>query len=119
VRAPSAPQPVNRYLGMLYLLYPQFADFDLFDETREYYTLFYHHALEGVHISIEEEVSIRMLCTLRNHRLKYAALRWLSSIRLRMRIETSADLANKPPLSPLCEHSLTRAEYAGLTQNAF
>jgi iron complex transport system substrate-binding protein len=44
----GAPPACNRYLGMLYLLkllYPQYADFDLYEAVKEYYDLFYHHAL--------------------------------------------------------------------------
>jgi iron complex transport system substrate-binding protein len=39
------PPSVNRYLGMLWvvkLLYPDYADYDLYDKTAEYYRLFYH-----------------------------------------------------------------------------
>ncbi|MDR2501041.1 MAG: ABC transporter substrate-binding protein [Treponema sp.] len=42
------PPSINRYLGMLWLtklLYPDRADFDLYEQVREYYRLFYHHDL--------------------------------------------------------------------------
>jgi iron complex transport system substrate-binding protein len=40
----GSPPSINRYLGMLWLtsaLYPEYAEFDLFEEVREYYSLFY------------------------------------------------------------------------------
>ncbi|MDO4548838.1 MAG: ABC transporter substrate-binding protein [Clostridia bacterium] len=39
------PPSVQRYLGMIWmtkLLYPEFCDYDLYDETAQYYELFYH-----------------------------------------------------------------------------
>ena len=39
------PPAVNRYLGILWMpviLYPDLVDYDLYEETREYYELFYH-----------------------------------------------------------------------------
>ena len=42
------PPSINRYLGMIWLtklLYPNFADFELYDQIREYYRLFYHYDL--------------------------------------------------------------------------
>jgi len=39
------PPAVNRYLGILWMpviLYPELVDYDLYEETREYYELFYH-----------------------------------------------------------------------------
>lgn len=39
------PPSVNRYLGMVWLtklLYPDIADYDMWEETSEYYQLFYH-----------------------------------------------------------------------------
>jgi iron complex transport system substrate-binding protein len=44
----GTPPSVNRYLGMIWLtsvLYPAFADFDLYEEVREYYDLFYRYDL--------------------------------------------------------------------------
>jgi iron complex transport system substrate-binding protein len=44
----GSPPSVNRYLGMLWLtstLYPDLADFDLYEEVREYYNLFYGYDL--------------------------------------------------------------------------
>jgi iron complex transport system substrate-binding protein len=44
----GGPPSNNRYLGMLWMLkilYPQYADFDLYAEIMEYYRLFYHHEL--------------------------------------------------------------------------
>ena len=38
------PPSINRYMGMIWLtsiLYPDYADYDLFDETSRYYKLFY------------------------------------------------------------------------------
>ncbi|MDR1947856.1 MAG: ABC transporter substrate-binding protein, partial [Spirochaetaceae bacterium] len=40
----GSPPSINRYLGMLWLgslLYPEYAQYDLFTETAEYYRLFY------------------------------------------------------------------------------
>jgi iron complex transport system substrate-binding protein len=40
----GGPPSINRYLGMLWLgkiLYPQYAQYDLYTETAEYYRLFY------------------------------------------------------------------------------
>jgi iron complex transport system substrate-binding protein len=40
----GGPPSINRYLGMLWLLkilYPEYADFDLYAEVAEYYRLFY------------------------------------------------------------------------------
>jgi len=42
------PPSINRYLGILWMgaiLYPQYADYDLYAETREYYRLFYAYDL--------------------------------------------------------------------------
>ncbi|MDR3162045.1 MAG: ABC transporter substrate-binding protein [Spirochaetaceae bacterium] len=42
------PPSINRYLGMLWLgtiLYPEYAAYDLYTETAEYYRLFYSHEL--------------------------------------------------------------------------
>jgi iron complex transport system substrate-binding protein len=42
------PPSINRYLGMLWLLkilYPEYAQFDLYAETAEYYRLFYGYEL--------------------------------------------------------------------------
>jgi iron complex transport system substrate-binding protein len=47
----GGPPSINRYLGMLWLgtiLYPQYAQYDLYAETAEYYRLFY-----GVELSRE------------------------------------------------------------------
>ncbi|MDR0486889.1 MAG: ABC transporter substrate-binding protein [Treponema sp.] len=44
----GAPPSINRYLGILWIakqLYPQFADYDLYAECKEYYELFYGYAL--------------------------------------------------------------------------
>ncbi|MDR2536561.1 MAG: ABC transporter substrate-binding protein [Treponema sp.] len=44
----GAPPSINRYLGMLWmvkLLYPEYAQFDLYTEAAEYYRLFYSHDL--------------------------------------------------------------------------
>jgi iron complex transport system substrate-binding protein len=44
----GSPPSINRYLGILWLgkiLYPQYASYDLYAETAEYYRLFYSHAL--------------------------------------------------------------------------
>ncbi|MDR0452662.1 MAG: ABC transporter substrate-binding protein [Treponema sp.] len=44
----GSPPSINRYLGMLWLgkvLYPEYADYDLYTETAEYYRLFYSHEL--------------------------------------------------------------------------
>jgi iron complex transport system substrate-binding protein len=40
----GSPPSINRYLGMIWLgkiLYPQYAGYDLYAETSEYYRLFY------------------------------------------------------------------------------
>ncbi|MDR2357656.1 MAG: ABC transporter substrate-binding protein [Oscillospiraceae bacterium] len=40
----GSPPSINRYAGMLWLasaLYPEYAEFELYDEIREYYSLFY------------------------------------------------------------------------------
>ncbi|MDR3278067.1 MAG: ABC transporter substrate-binding protein [Oscillospiraceae bacterium] len=45
----GTPPSVNRYLGMLWLtrvLYPDFADYDLYEEVADYYALFYHYELD-------------------------------------------------------------------------
>ncbi|MDR0442322.1 MAG: ABC transporter substrate-binding protein [Treponema sp.] len=45
------PPSINRYLGILWLakqLYPQFADYDLYDECAEYYRLFYGYDLSRI-----------------------------------------------------------------------
>lgn len=42
------PPSVNRYMGMMWLaqlLYPDIAGYDMYEETAEYYELFYHCAL--------------------------------------------------------------------------
>jgi iron complex transport system substrate-binding protein len=44
----GSPPSINRYLGILWLgkiLYPQFASYDLYTETSEYYKLFYGYEL--------------------------------------------------------------------------
>jgi iron complex transport system substrate-binding protein len=44
----GSPPSINRYLGMIWLgkiLYPQYAAYDLYAETAEYYRLFYSHEL--------------------------------------------------------------------------
>jgi iron complex transport system substrate-binding protein len=44
----GGPPSINRYLGMLWLgkiLYPEYASYDLYDEVREYYRLFYGYEL--------------------------------------------------------------------------
>lgn len=44
----GSPPSINRYLGMLWLgklLYPEYADYDLYNETAEYYRLFYGREL--------------------------------------------------------------------------
>ena len=44
----GGPPSINRYLGMLWLgtiLYPEYATYDLYTETAEYYRLFYSHDL--------------------------------------------------------------------------
>jgi iron complex transport system substrate-binding protein len=44
----AAPPSINRFLGILWLgtmLYPQYARYDLYRETAEYYRLFYGYAL--------------------------------------------------------------------------
>ncbi len=44
----GSPPSVNRYMGMIWLaklLYPDAAKYDLYDETAQYYELFYHSAL--------------------------------------------------------------------------
>jgi iron complex transport system substrate-binding protein len=44
----GSPPSVNRYLGLLWLgalLYPEYAPYDLFTETAEYYRLFYGYEL--------------------------------------------------------------------------
>lgn len=44
----GTPPSVNRYLGLIwlpFLLYPGLADYDLYDETAQYYRLFYQHEL--------------------------------------------------------------------------
>jgi iron complex transport system substrate-binding protein len=44
----GSPPSINRYLGMLWLgkiLYPEYASYDLYAETAEYYRLFYGHEL--------------------------------------------------------------------------
>ncbi|MDR3115724.1 MAG: ABC transporter substrate-binding protein [Treponema sp.] len=44
----GSPPSINRYLGMLWLgriLYPEYAAYDLYTETAEYYRLFYSHEL--------------------------------------------------------------------------
>lgn len=44
----GSPPSINRYLGMLWLgkiLYPEYAAYDLYTETAEYYRLFYSHDL--------------------------------------------------------------------------
>lgn len=42
------PPSVQRYLGMLWLpsvLYPDYVDYDLYEQVAEYFSLFYHHDL--------------------------------------------------------------------------
>ncbi|NLB29008.1 MAG: ABC transporter substrate-binding protein, partial [Clostridiales bacterium] len=42
------PPSINRYLSMMWLtkaLYPEYADFDLYEQIKEYYNLFYGHDL--------------------------------------------------------------------------
>ncbi|MDR0904831.1 MAG: ABC transporter substrate-binding protein [Oscillospiraceae bacterium] len=44
----GSPPSINRYLGMLWLtniLYPEFAVFNLYDQVKEYYNLFYGYDL--------------------------------------------------------------------------
>jgi iron complex transport system substrate-binding protein len=44
----GSPPSVNRYLGMLWMgkiLYPQYAAYDLYRETAEYYRVFYGYEL--------------------------------------------------------------------------
>ncbi|MDR2398424.1 MAG: ABC transporter substrate-binding protein [Spirochaetaceae bacterium] len=44
----GSPPAINRYLGMLWLgaiLYPEYAAYDLYEETAEYYRLFYGYEL--------------------------------------------------------------------------
>jgi iron complex transport system substrate-binding protein len=44
----GSPPSVNRYMGMIWLsqlLYPDTAKYDLYDETAQYYNLFYHCSL--------------------------------------------------------------------------
>lgn len=44
----GTPPSVNRYLGLIWLpfvLYPGLADYDLYEETAQYYRLFYRHDL--------------------------------------------------------------------------
>ena len=44
----GTPPSINRYLGILWMgavLYPQYASYDLYTETREYYRLFYNYDL--------------------------------------------------------------------------
>ncbi|MDR3338280.1 MAG: ABC transporter substrate-binding protein [Treponema sp.] len=44
----GSPPSINRYLGMLWMgkiLYPEYADYDLYTETAEYYRLFYGYEL--------------------------------------------------------------------------
>jgi iron complex transport system substrate-binding protein len=44
----GSPPSINRYLGMLWMgkiLYPQYADYDLYTEVAEYYRLFYGYEL--------------------------------------------------------------------------
>ncbi|MDR0877941.1 MAG: ABC transporter substrate-binding protein [Treponema sp.] len=44
----GSPSSINRFIGMIWLekiLYPEYADFDLYDETAEYYKLFYDFEL--------------------------------------------------------------------------
>ena len=44
----GSPPSINRYLGMQWLtkiLYPEYAEFDLYETVSEYYSLFYHHDL--------------------------------------------------------------------------
>ena len=43
-----SPPSVNRYMGMIWstqLLYPEVAQYDLYEEAVEYYELFYHSEL--------------------------------------------------------------------------
>ena len=42
------PPSVNRYMGMIWvtqLLYPEQAQYNVYDETAKYYNLFYHSQL--------------------------------------------------------------------------
>jgi iron complex transport system substrate-binding protein len=44
----GTPPSINRYLGLLWVpkvLYPEYADYDLYEEAAEYYRLFYGHEL--------------------------------------------------------------------------
>jgi iron complex transport system substrate-binding protein len=44
----GSPPSINRYIGMIWLgkiLYPEYASYDLYTETAEYYRLFYSHNL--------------------------------------------------------------------------
>jgi iron complex transport system substrate-binding protein len=44
----GSPPSINRYMGMIWLgkiLYPQYASYDLYTETAEYYRLFYSYEL--------------------------------------------------------------------------
>ncbi|MDR2951732.1 MAG: ABC transporter substrate-binding protein [Treponema sp.] len=44
----GTPPSINRYLGMLWMgavLYPQYSDYDLYSEVKEYYRLFYGYDL--------------------------------------------------------------------------
>lgn len=56
------PPSVNRYLGMLWLgtlLYPEQADYDLYEEVARYYKLFYHADLTHAQYEVLTQDSIR------------------------------------------------------------
>ena len=47
----GSPPSINRYLSMMWLtkvLYPDYADFDLYEQVKEYYNLFYGYELTAV-----------------------------------------------------------------------
>ena len=49
------PPSINRYLGMLWLtkvLYPEYAEYDLYEAVEEYYDLFYHHELTNAEYDV-------------------------------------------------------------------
>ncbi|MDR0568483.1 MAG: ABC transporter substrate-binding protein [Spirochaetaceae bacterium] len=57
----GSPPSINRYIGMLWMLkvlYPEYADFDLYAETAEYYRLFYGYALSREEFDSLTETSL-------------------------------------------------------------
>jgi iron complex transport system substrate-binding protein len=58
----GSPPSINRYLGMLWLgkiLYPEYARYDLYNETAEYYRLFYGKELSREQYQALTVTSIR------------------------------------------------------------